>query len=60
MAIIKAVTGKKPQVGSDCYIADNVVITGDVIIGDNCSLWYNAVIRGDVNYIRIGNESALP
>ena len=56
MAIVKAVRGKKPKIGSNCYIADNVSIIGDVIIGDNCSLWYNAVIRGDVNYIRIGNE----
>ena len=56
MYVIKAVRGKEPEIGLNCYIADNVVIIGDVIIGDNCSLWYNAVIRGDVNYIRIGND----
>lgn len=56
MALIKSVRGMTPAIGEGCYIAENVVVIGDVVIGDNCSLWYNAVIRGDVNSIRIGNE----
>ncbi|MCB0472916.1 MAG: gamma carbonic anhydrase family protein, partial [Flavobacteriaceae bacterium] len=47
---------KKPQFGSDCFIAENAVIVGDVILGDQCSIWYNAVLRGDVHYIKIGNK----
>jgi carbonic anhydrase/acetyltransferase-like protein (isoleucine patch superfamily) len=55
MAIIKTVNGISPKFGNECYIAETAVITGDVIIGDNCSVWFGAVVRGDVNYIRIGN-----
>jgi carbonic anhydrase/acetyltransferase-like protein (isoleucine patch superfamily) len=53
---IITVRGFTPQWGSDCFIADNATIVGDVIMGDECSLWFNAVIRGDVNKIRIGNR----
>jgi carbonic anhydrase/acetyltransferase-like protein (isoleucine patch superfamily) len=56
MALIKAVNGKEPQFGSDCYIAENATIVGDVIMGDQCSVWFNAVIRGDVNSIVMGNK----
>ncbi|MBK9256013.1 MAG: gamma carbonic anhydrase family protein [Saprospiraceae bacterium] len=54
--IIKTVNGKTPQFGNDCYLAENSVVAGDVIMGDNCSVWFNAVIRGDVHYIRMGNK----
>ena len=54
--IIKELNGKKPQFGENCFIAENAVIIGDVICGNDCSIWYSAVIRGDVHYIRIGNK----
>lgn len=54
--IIKNVRGKYPQFGEDCYIAENATIIGDVIIGGNCSIWFNSVIRGDVNSISVGNK----
>ena len=54
--IIKAVNGKSPQIPEDCYVAENATIVGDVKIGDQCSIWFNAVVRGDVNLITIGNK----
>ncbi len=54
--IIKAVNGKSPQIPKDCYVAENATIVGDVRLGENCSVWFNAVIRGDVNFITIGNK----
>ncbi len=45
--------------GEGCFIAENATIVGDVILGDNCSVWFNAVVRGDVNYIRIGNNTNI-
>ena len=54
--ILKAVNGKSPQISTDCFIAENATIVGDVVIGKLCSVWYNAVIRGDVHYIKIGNK----
>ena len=56
MALIKRVRGHQPQFGKNCYLADNATIIGDVIFGDNCSVWFQAVVRGDVHYIRIGNN----
>jgi carbonic anhydrase/acetyltransferase-like protein (isoleucine patch superfamily) len=56
MMIIKAVNGKAPQIPADCYVAENATIVGDVTLGANCSVWFNAVIRGDVNQITIGNK----
>ena len=56
MPIIKSVNGKHPQIADDCYIAENATIVGEVTIGTQCSIWFNAVIRGDVNYIKIGNK----
>ena len=53
---IKSVLGKKPLWGNDCFFADTATVVGDVIIGDFCSIWFNTVIRGDVNKIRIGNN----
>lgn len=54
--IIKTVNGKSPQIPDDCYVAENATIVGDVKIGDQCSIWFNAVVRGDVNSITIGNK----
>ena len=45
--------------GENCYIAENATIVGDVVLGDDCSVWFNAVIRGDVNSIRIGNNVSI-
>ncbi len=56
MPIIKPVRGKSPVIPDDCYIAENATIVGEVVMGEECSVWFNAVIRGDVNYIRIGNR----
>lgn len=56
MAIIRSVRGFTPLYGKDCFFAETATIIGDVIMGDNCSVWYNAVLRGDVNSIRIGNK----
>lgn len=56
MALIKAVNGILPVFGKDCFLADNATVTGDVVMGDGCSVWFNAVVRGDVHYIRIGNN----
>ncbi len=56
MALIKKVRGFIPQMGENCFLAETAVVIGDVIMGDNCSVWYGAVLRGDVNSIRIGNN----
>ncbi|MDR2622900.1 MAG: gamma carbonic anhydrase family protein [Dysgonamonadaceae bacterium] len=56
MALIKSVRGFTPQMGKNVFLADNATIIGDVIIGDDCSIWFNTVLRGDVNAIRIGNR----
>lgn len=57
MALIKSLKGKTPQIGKDCFLAENATIIGDVEIGDNSSVWYSAVIRGDVHYIKIGKNT---
>lgn len=54
--IIKSVNGKSPLIPEDCYVAENATIVGDVIFGHSCSVWFNAVIRGDVHFIKIGNK----
>ena len=54
--LIKSVRGFTPKYGIDCFFAENSSIIGEVIMGDNCSVWYHAVIRGDVNFIEIGNR----
>lgn len=56
MKIIKPVNGKHPHISKDCFIAENATIVGEVFIGKQCSVWFNAVIRGDVHYIKIGNK----
>ena len=57
--LIKEVNGKFPQIPQDCYVAENATIVGDVTFGSNCSVWFNAVIRGDVNSISIGNNVSI-
>ena len=56
MALIKTVRGFTPKFGKDSYLAENATIIGEVICGDQCSFWFNAVVRGDVNYIKMGNK----
>ncbi len=56
MALIKAVHGIHPSFGKECFLADNATVVGQVIMGDHCSVWFNAVVRGDVNTITIGNK----
>lgn len=54
--LIREVNGKTPHIPEDCYIAENAVIVGDVTMGHQCSVWFHAVIRGDVHYIVMGNK----
>ena len=56
MALIKSVKGISPKIGKECFLADNATITGEVLMGDHCSVWFNAVVRGDVTHIHIGNN----
>ena len=56
MALIRPVRGFTPKIGKDCFIAENATIVGEVTMGDECSIWYNTVLRGDVNTITIGNR----
>ena len=56
MALVKSIRGYHPKLGRECYLADNATIIGDVVMGDRCSVWFNAVVRGDVHYIRIGDN----
>ncbi len=59
MPVILPVKGIYPNLGSKSFIAENATIVGDVVLGENCSVWFNAVIRGDVNYIRIGDNTNI-
>lgn len=59
MALIKSVKGVAPKFGTDCFLTENATIVGDVVMGDNCSVWFNAVVRGDVNSIIIGNNTNI-
>ena len=54
--LLKPVNGKSPKIGEDCFIAENATIVGEVTMGSQCSVWFNAVLRGDVHYIKIGNK----
>jgi gamma-carbonic anhydrase len=56
MALIKPVNGIGPKFGENCFLADNATVVGEVIMGNNCSVWFNTVIRGDVHYIKIGDK----
>lgn len=59
MALIKTLNGKTPKFGANCFLAETATIIGDVEMGDNCSIWFNAVLRGDVHYIKIGNNTNI-
>ncbi len=59
MALIKSVRGFSPVHGQGCWFAENATIVGDVKMGDQCTVWFNAVIRGDVNYIKIGDRTNI-
>lgn len=56
MALIKSVRGFTPEIGRNCFLAENATIIGDVVMGEDCSIWFNTVLRGDVNSIRIGDR----
>jgi len=57
VALVQTLNGKTPKIGEKCFLAETATLIGDVEIGDNCSIWYNAVLRGDVHYIKIGNNT---
>ncbi len=57
MALIKTLKEKGPIIGNDCFLAETATLIGDVTLGDNCSIWFNAVLRGDVHYIKIGDNT---
>jgi carbonic anhydrase/acetyltransferase-like protein (isoleucine patch superfamily) len=59
MALFKEVRGKKPIYGNNCFFADNAAIVGDVKMGNSCTVWFNAVVRGDVHYIKIGDDTNI-
>ena len=59
MAVIKEVRGFTPQFGEDIYLAENATIVGEVVCGNQCSFWFNAVVRGDVNYIKMGDKVSV-
>ena len=56
MALIKSILEKTPKIGANCYFAENATIVGDVEMGEECSIWFNTVIRGDVHWIKMGNK----
>jgi len=59
MALIRSVRGFSPAFGKNCFLAENATVVGEVIMGDNCTVWFNAVVRGDVNTITIGNDTNI-
>jgi len=59
MAIIKSVRGFAPKFGNNCFLAENATVVGEVTLGDNCTVWFNAVVRGDVHSITIGNNTNI-
>lgn len=59
MAIVKEVRGFSPRFGTNCFLAENAVVVGEVVMGDNCTVWFNAVVRGDVNTITIGDDTNI-
>jgi gamma-carbonic anhydrase len=59
MAYIKTVRGNAPKFGNNCFLAETAVVVGEVSMGDNCSVWFNAVVRGDVHSITIGNNTNI-
>jgi carbonic anhydrase/acetyltransferase-like protein (isoleucine patch superfamily) len=59
LALIKTLKGHTPKIGSDCFLAETATLIGEVEIGNNCSIWYSAVLRGDVHYIKVGNNTNI-
>lgn len=59
MALIKTLNGNTPKIGENCFFAETATVIGEVEIGNNCSIWYNTVLRGDVHYIKIGNNTNI-
>lgn len=59
MALIRSVRGFEPQFGTNCFLAENATVVGEVVMGDNCTVWFNAVVRGDVHAITIGNNTNI-
>ena len=59
MALIKPVNGISPIIGKGCFLADNATIVGEVELGDHCSVWFQAVVRGDVNSIKVGSGTNI-
>lgn len=59
MSIVKTVRGFTPKFGKNCFLADTAVVVGEVMMGDNCTVWFNAVVRGDVHSITIGNNTNI-
>ena len=59
MALIKSVRGISPQFGDSCFLTDNATVVGEVVMGDYCSVWFNAVVRGDVHSITIGHHTNI-
>jgi gamma-carbonic anhydrase len=59
MALIRAVRGIEPRFGANCFLADNATVVGEVVMGDNCTVWFNAVVRGDVHSITIGDNTNI-
>jgi len=59
MAIIRSLLGKTPEFGEDCFLAETATVIGDVVVGSGSSIWYGAVLRGDVHYIRVGNNTNI-
>lgn len=56
MALVKSVKGKSPKMGENCFLAENATLLGDIEMGNDCSVWYGAVVRGDVHYVKMGNK----
>src|ERR1041384_2054475 len=59
MALILTVNHIAPQFGKNCFLAENATVVGEVVMGDNCTVWFNAVVRGDVHSITIGNNTNI-
>lgn len=59
MTVMKEVNGKKPVYGRDCWFSETSVLIGEVVMGQCCTVWYNAIVRGDVNYIKIGDNTNI-
>jgi carbonic anhydrase/acetyltransferase-like protein (isoleucine patch superfamily) len=57
VALVKTLNGTSPKIGENCFLAETATLIGQVELGNNCSIWYNAVLRGDVHYIKIGNNT---